>query len=206
MTRRIALIAGGAAVVLLIAWFLLLWSPKGGELTEAHERRDVAQQKVTELQVRLDRLKDAQRREPQLLATRDRLASAIPEKPDLAAFILDANDAAAKAGVDFISIAPTPPAVSTVLGVPAGIRLNISVSGPYFATLNFLDRLADLPRIMVVDSVQVSPSGAGESSSTEKLSVALTGEMFTTQPPVSATPTTTTVPGAPTTTTTTAAQ
>ena len=190
MNRRIAMFAGGAMIVLLGAWFMLLWSPKGSELNEAREQKTAAEQQVTELQVKLDRLKDAQRRSPELLAARDRLVSAIPEHAQLAEFILDANDAATKANVDFVAITPAPPGPSTVPGGPPAIKLRLEVTGDYFATLEFLDLLADLPRMVVLDEVQLNPTEGGD-----KLSADLGGSIFTTQPPA--------LPGGATATTTT---
>lgn len=178
MTRRIAMFAGAAIIVVLGAWFMLLWSPKGSELDDARAQNVAAEQKVTELQVKLDRLKDGARREPELLAARDRLVSAVPQRPDLAEFILDVNDAATKAGVDFVAITPTPPGPPTIPGGPPSIGVRLEVSGDYFATLDFLDRVADLRRIVVLDEVQLHPSGDDG-----KLSANLGGSIFTVQPP-----------------------
>jgi Tfp pilus assembly protein PilO len=189
VNRRIAMFAGGAMVVLLGVWFLLLWSPKGSELSDAREQKAAAEQQVTELQVKLDRLKDAQRRSPELLAARDRLVSAIPEHAQLAEFILDANDAASKANVDFVSITPSPPGPSVVPGGPTSVKLRLAVTGDYFATLEFLDLLADLPRMVVLDQVKLNPTDDG------KLSADLGGNIFTSQAPVA--------PGGVATTTTT---
>ena len=190
MTRRIALIAGGAALVLLVAWFFLLWSPKGNELDKARKRTVAAEQQASELQVQLDRLKDAQRHEPELQAAKARLVSAIPERADLAAFILDANDAASKSGVDFMSINPTPPELSA--GGPAPeIRFAMKVTGRYSATLDFLQRMNQLPRIVVFDQVQVTPESDAIAAD---LSANLSGRLFTLQQPAAA-------PGATTTTT-----
>jgi Tfp pilus assembly protein PilO len=192
---------GAAAAALLAVWFLLLWSPKGSELSDARERKELAEQKVDELKLKLARLSAAQRREPELRATYDRIEMAIPDEPQLAQFILDANDAAAKAGVDFMSISPTQPAMSKVAGQPPVVAIKLEVSGDYFKTLDFLDRLADLSRLVVLDSVQLNPS-----DDNEKLRADLSGSIFTTQPPVSpsaATKTTPATASASTTTTTT---
>jgi Tfp pilus assembly protein PilO len=179
VNRRIALMAGGAAVLLLGVWFMLLWSPKGSELNEARERNATAEQQVNELQVKLDRLKDLEKREPELLATRDRLDSAVPEESQLAEFILDANDAATEAGVDFISIAPTKPVASKIPGAPPTIHITLAVEGDYFATLNFLDLLAELPRVVVLDQIKLSPSG-----DSSRMAADLSGSIFTTETPV----------------------
>ena len=196
MSRRIALFAGGAAIVLLLAWFLLLWSPKGGELDKARQRKAAAEQQVNELQVRFDRLKDAKAHEPQLLAVQDRLKSAVPEKADLANFILDANSVAEKTGVDFISISPTPPAQSPVAGSPSVVAVQVSANGDYGRMMDFLQQLLDLPRVVVIDSIQLHPDGDNG-----QLSAALTGHLLTLQTPAGLVTTSTTTPGSTTTTT-----
>ena len=180
MTRRVTYFAGGAAFLLLAAWFLLLWSPKGSELSDARDRNAAAEQKMSELQLKLDRLKALERRSPELQASRDRLVSAVPDKAELAQFILDTNDAAAKAGVDFLSINPNTPAISAIPGAPSAVHVQLTVSGDYFATLNFLDRLTELPRLVLIDQVQLLPAGEEAGG---KLSANLSGDIFTTQPP-----------------------
>src|SRR5205823_9753328 len=52
------------------------------------------------------------------------LQAAIPDQPDLAEFLLDANEAATKAGIDFISLSPTAPG-----STPAGATGVPSTSG-----------------------------------------------------------------------------
>lgn len=178
MTRRSALVVVAACVVLLVAWYFLLWSPKGRDLAAASERVSVAQAASGALEVRLARLQSAKERAPELAATYDRLRTAVPDTPGLAQFILDANDAATKAGVDFLSIAPSEPAASTTPGVATEIKLSLTVEGGYFQTLTYLDHLLDLPRIVVLDSVQVTPKGEGGD-----LVISLTGRMFSQQPP-----------------------
>lgn len=179
MSRRIALFAVGSMLVLLAAWFLLLWSPKGGELDKARQRRAAAEQQVDALQLKFDRLKDARKREPQLLAARDRLKSAVPEKADLAGFILDANAAAQQAGVDFMSITPTPPAQSPLAGSPPIVAVQVTANGGYFPMMDFLQRLLDLPRLVVIDGIQLRPGG----SDGKQLSADLSGRLLTMQAP-----------------------
>ena len=135
---------------------------------------------------------------------------AIPDDPNLAQFILDANDAASRSGIDFLSITPTQPTApsqattgSTVPGggsaTPVPIRIGMAIAGGYFQVLDFINRLSALPRIVVVDSLTMS----GNASSAQ-LQVTLQERIFTTsvQPVSGATgsSTTTTTPGATTTT------
>jgi Tfp pilus assembly protein PilO len=201
MSRRAVAIAFGAAIGLLALWFLLLWAPQGRSLDNAEKRHEAADAANTQLEVRLSRLKDAQKNTPELLAAKDALRRAVPDQPDLAQFILDANDAASTAGVDFLSISPAVPEAG-VNGQPPVVKLAITVTGSYFATLDYLQRLEELPRIVVIDTLGLTE---GSGTEVQSLSVSITARMFSTSAPQVAPTTTTTAPpapGQPTTTTT----
>jgi len=215
VSRRLLAIGFGGAVVLLLVWFMFLWSPQGSKLSDAKKRTANAESQSSQLQLRLSRLQAAQKQAPELMATGEELRRAIPATPDLAQFILDANDAATAAGVDFLSISPSPPA-PPIGAAPSEIHLQVTVTGSYAEVINYLDRLDDLPRLVVIDNLGLTPGGA-EGSSPDTLSVAIAARMFTTAVPVTVTPTTTpgatgatggatttTVPGGSTTTTTAA--
>jgi Tfp pilus assembly protein PilO len=196
VSRRHLAAVGGVAIVTLLAWFTFLWSPKGAELNDARARRAAAAEQASQLQSRLNGLKDARQRRPELQATADRVRSAVPATPDLAQFLLDTNDAAAKAGMNFLSVSPTPPAASAT--GPTAVLLSLSLKGGYFQTLDFMNRLLDLPRIVVLDTVSVT--AADTSLGAPELAVSLTGRMFTTEvPPAATAPTTTPAATAPTT-------
>lgn len=177
MTRRNLLISAGLALLVVAAWYLLLWSPKGGELEDVAARRAAAEDRAEQLEVRLSRLQAAQEESVRLIAVRDRLRSAVPEKPDVAQFVLDANDAATAAGVDFVNITPAPPGVPTTPGAPTHVGLGIKVEGGYFQVLDYLDRLLELPRVVVIDTISVTPMD--QTTGTPKLAVDLTARMFT---------------------------
>ena len=186
--RRTFLIAGAATLAVLVLWYLALWSPRKAELSDARERRVAAEAQHQELASRVARLKASQKDEPIKRAQVEALRTTIPDEPNLAAFILDTNDAAAKAGIDWISVAPAEPvagsaAVATVAQtdgdtagvanrVPAEIGLSLQVAGGYFQVLDFLNRLSDMPRLVVTDGLNIS------SDEQAKLTVGLTGRMF----------------------------
>lgn len=195
MNRRNALIAGGAAFAVMFLWYLALWSPQSGAISNANERAQIAQQKQGDLLVRISRLKAAQRDEPAKRAQVESLRAAIPDGPDLAQFILDTNDAATRSGIDFLSIAPTQPAAPGTPSAPASIDLTMSVSGGYFQVLDFLNRLSTMPRLVVVKELNL-----GGRADTGRLNVSMTATMFTSggdgatapPPPASPGPTTST--------------
>lgn len=204
MNRRIMLGGLGAALVLLLVWYFLFWTPRTRDIEAAQDRADQAQLRQDDLLVQLARLRAAKRNEAALRSQIEELRIAIPDQPNLAQFILDTNEAAARSGIDFLSIAPTPPAtagaeegqVTPDATAPVEIILNMTVSGGYFQVLDFLNRLDALPRLVVVDTLNLGGDG-------QTLQVSLTGRMFMSQLPAGvAAP----GEGAPTTTTTVAGE
>jgi Tfp pilus assembly protein PilO len=224
VNRRTLIFGAVAAVAVVALWFLAFWGPRGRALSDARERREQAESRRSQLQTEIDRLRAAQRDEPAKTARLEALRTAIPDDPNLAQFILDANDAANRAGIDFISIAPalptagsgTPaaaPATTTTTAagaapaaespaagapsptagaLPADVKLSLQIRGGYFQVLDFLNRLEDLPRLVVTDGVTVT---ADQSA---RLTVSLTARMFTRSVPAgfSGGPTTTPAAGA----------
>lgn len=208
MNRRVLAIGAGIAAVILVLWYFALWKPRGSELGEAKDRRVAAEASESQLQTEIARLRAEERQEPLRRAQLERVRTLIPDEPNLAQFILDANDAAIRSGIDFISVAPALPTPATLAapapGAPAApatapgtappeIKLALQISGGYFQVLDFLNRLDALPRLVVTDSLTLS------ADPTARLAVAVTGRMFThiLPPGFGTTPTT---PGATTST------
>lgn len=190
MNRRALLIGAGALLLIVLAWYFLLWSPRSRALTQAQDRTNAALAQQEQLKTQIQRLRAAQRQEPLKRARLETLRTAIPDDPAIGQLILDVNNAANQSGIEFLSIAPAVPASGT-------IRLSISINGGYFQVLDFINRLNALTRVIVVDGVTLAPGGGGRMSS------AITGRTFTAG--TTGATTTTTAPGAAATTTTTAA-
>jgi Tfp pilus assembly protein PilO len=197
-------IAGGALVVLLLAWYLLLWSPKAKALSAADKRVVAAQSQLGDVQLQLAQAKSLESRESEVKASLARLEEAVPDKRSLADFILAANDAAHQAGVDFLTITPTKQAVSMTAGAPPEIVLTLTLSAPYGPTLDFVQRLLGLHRLFVVDTLEMASSGGDlpANGSAGPLTVTIGGRMFTNEP--AALPAGTTATTTPTTPPTTA--
>jgi Tfp pilus assembly protein PilO len=195
VSRRTMVGAGVALVVVVLAWYMLLWGPQGGRADDADARREVAAGTNMGLEANVARLQAGQAALPGLQADLETLRSAVPDTPNLAQFILDANDAATASGVDFLSIAPTPPAANADPLLSPAVGLNISVNGGYFQVRDYLNRLNDLPRLVVVDTVALTP---GETASGAlRLAASLSARMFTTTLPLTPAEAAATAAGAP---------
>jgi Tfp pilus assembly protein PilO len=90
----------------------------------------------------------AKERSAQTDAASLRLLNMVPENPEQAAFIIELQDAAIDAGVDFQSLAPGDPVAGQFTTLP----MNIQVSGTWSDTIDFMRRLNNLSRsVRIVD-------------------------------------------------------
>lgn len=192
MKSKLILIGVGAALVLTGVWYFALWSPQGKNLEKAKADQVAAEQRASQLQVRLTHLQKLEANAHILERDRALLATAIPSTDELDAFILQVNERAAKAGVTFVSVAPQQPsagapAPGAAAGAPTAIGLQMQVTGDYFAVLRFMEELRDGPRLVTVDNFSLSKGGEGA-----QMSATIGGKMFVsptvTAPAVTPTP------------------
>lgn len=199
MNRRTLLAVIGGALAIILVWWFAVYSPKRSAISSAKSDRAAAEARGRDLEVTVARLKALDRSRPQLEADLRALNAAIPANPDLGTFILSANEIATRAGVDFLSIAPSPPAQSAGAGQPTSIGLSIQVRGNFFAVVDYLNRLEQLERIVVVDTLSLAAqraSAAGTAGATgstggtldpNALAVTLAAQMYTRAAPSGAT-------------------
>lgn len=196
MNRRTLLAVIGGALAIILVWWFAIYSPKRSAISTAKSERAAAEARGRDLEVTVARLKALDRSRPQLEADLRALNAAIPANPDLGTFILSANEIATRAGVDFLSIAPSPPAQSAGVGQPTSIGLSIQVRGNFFAVVDYLNRLEQLERIVVVDTVSLAAQGGSSAGATgttgaatdpNALAVTLAAQMYTRAAPSGAT-------------------
>lgn len=213
MKRQTTIAVAVVTLVVLLGWFMFSYRPKGSELAEARKKTQEAKAQEAPLRADLARLQALDRERPLREAELQRLVGLIPERDELAGFLIAADELRTRSGMRQISVNHAPPAASAVPGQPSVIGLSIQLEGGFFQLLDYLGRMERLRRLIVIDSIIVAPGAAasGTSGGGGSLTVTLTGRMFTTAPPagtvtttvVAATPTTvpvgvtTTVPGPP---------
>jgi Tfp pilus assembly protein PilO len=187
---RLILIGVGAAVLITGVWYFALWSPKGADLEAAKAKQAAAEAQASDLQARVTHLKRLEANADVLERDRVKFAAAIPTADQLDNFILQVNQKASAAGVDFVSIAPQQPGAAAAPGATAGptpVGLQMQVTGDYFAILRFLEQLRDGERLVTVETFSLS-KGEGN-----VMSGSIGGRMFIAPTVVvpTATPTTT---------------
>lgn len=186
----------GAALLITAVWYFALWSPKGDDLEKAKADLAAETQRASELTARLAHLKKLEANADVLERDRALLATAIPTADQLDTFLLQVNERAARAGVDFLSIAPQQPSIGAgaptdASGGPTPVGLQLQVNGDYFAILRFLEQLRDGERLVTVESFSLSKAGEGS-----VMSASIGGRMFIAPTVVLPATTPTTLPSA----------
>jgi Tfp pilus assembly protein PilO len=199
MRARVAVVGLLLTVVIVMIWNLLIFAPKGRDLSDAKKEVQAAQAVEPQLRAALARLEEISKNGPEIAAQLDRLSAAVPTSPDLDGFILSANQIAVQSGIDWLSVSPSVAQAGTA--GPSVIPVTMSIQGGFFQVLDYLNRLEDLGRLVIVDGLNATAAGAdsgtggGTASPTgaPALSVTLTGRMFTMAAP--AAPAGTSTPG-----------
>ncbi len=154
MNRRMALSLGGIAAVMVLAWWMLMWKPAGGDLAAARKRTDQATQQINQMQVQLSRLEVIRDELPALQSQVQNLRTAIPDSPGLADFLLAAHDAEAASGLEFLTATANEPAPGPIPGLQV-IDVQLTGNGGYYQVLDFVNRLQAMHRIMSISNITV---------------------------------------------------
>ncbi len=159
MNRKVMGIAGAGILAMVAIWYVMFFSPQGSALSAANGRLDAARERQTELRAQLRALETAKTAPSTIQAQIDALKQAIPSTPNLAAFIDAANGAAGASGVDFLSLAPSLPSQGKA-GLD-DLKLSLAVKGTYFQVVDFLNRLDGMPRLVVIDGLNLTGDKSG---------------------------------------------
>jgi Tfp pilus assembly protein PilO len=186
MNRRTVILGALIAVGVVALWWMFVFSPKSSDLGDAKDAVSEAQRRGQTLAAQANQLRDLEKRSPQLEAQLAKYAAAIPEQPNQSNFISGLNDIADASGITWQSVTMQEP-TQTNPGEPPTIQVQISLDGGFFQTLDYLNRLEDLDRLVVVDSVTInggegssgSGSGGGSSTPTGGLTTKGSGDLTT---------------------------
>jgi type IV pilus assembly protein PilO len=163
--KRIGLVAAGAALFVVVAWYFAFFSPQARNLSAAHKDHAAAEQKVSQLQNQLVQLDALKAQIPADQAALSVLNAAVPPSPQLDSTLIQLHTVATTSGVSLSSVSPSAPPTtassaqqssSTQQSGSPDITLTMSASGSYQQLMTFLTGLASMPRVVVVTSVNIT--------------------------------------------------
>jgi type IV pilus assembly protein PilO len=138
--REIYIITAVVAVVLIVAWYFLLFSPTQTKLSDLDQQVQSAQTALDVANQEVVKLESYKKTAPQSRAEVVRLGKMLPESEGIPGLIIELTKTADASGVAVTSIARG----TTTPGTPFGIQaLSLQVSGRYFDVEDFLYRLEE---------------------------------------------------------------
>jgi len=190
VNRRMALSVGGIAVLIVLAWWMLIWKPAGNDLAAAEKRADRANEQISQMQVQLSRLEVIRDELPALQSQVQNLRTAIPDSPGLADFLLAAHDAEAASGLEFLTATANEPAPGPVPGLQV-IDVQLTGNGGYYQVLDFVNRLQAMHRIMSIGNITVVSANTEDTEQIgpPNLQLTISGRLYMTTPDTTGEPT-----------------
>ncbi len=176
MTRNMILVAALVALLLIVAFFFLVWLPKQNEIAEVRDEIETVQQQTRQLEARIDELEQARQNAPELEAEVVAAETIVPRDLALPSALRQLQTAADDSGVVLSQITASEP--QPVAEAPEGlaaIQVNIAVAGGYFQIVDFLRRVEDpaiSPRGFLWDTFSLAPEEY------PTLSASVSGRMF----------------------------
>jgi Tfp pilus assembly protein PilO len=141
-----------AVIVLLALIFFFIVNPRREELNQLRADITAEEQRTQQLEAELARLQALEANAPELEAQLARIREFVPLRPEVPNFIFQVQEAANRAGLDFVQITPELPKQPPEGAALAEVRMTIGAKGGYFAVQDFIRRLYDLDRALRVDN------------------------------------------------------
>jgi Tfp pilus assembly protein PilO len=179
--REIYIITAVVAVVLIVAWYFLLFSPTQRKLSDLDQQVQSAQSALDVANQEVVKLESYKKTAPQSKAEVVRLGKMLPESEGIPGLIIELTKTADASGVSVTSIARG----TTTSGSPFGIQtLSLQVSGRYFDLEDFLYRLEEYVafrnasfrvtgRLLQVTTLNLTASTGTTSSGSPELAVSV---------------------------------
>jgi Tfp pilus assembly protein PilO len=136
--KEIYLIAALVAVVLIVAWYFLLFSPTRADIAALDDQIATEQAALSQAQQEVARLEQYKKTAPQSRADIVRLSKALPGSEGVPSLLVELGNTAGSSGVNLVSITRG----TTQEGTPFGIQaVNLTVEGQFFDLEDFFYRL-----------------------------------------------------------------
>ena len=172
--RQWSMLTGVAVVVVFAAGWFLAVSPQRHHTADLRAQAASQQTANAQLLSQVDQLKQQKLGLPAQQRLLDQIAAKIPDNPALPALIRELSTAATAAGVDLVSMAPSPPAAvtstvgavapTTGLAAPAAaplqqISISLNVKGSFYNVESFFAAVEKMKRALRVTQWSLAPGG-----------------------------------------------
>ncbi len=171
-TRKWSLLSALLAVVVLLAGWFLLVSPKRATAADLRTQATAQESANDTLKAKIAQLQAQQKELPQQKAIIADIQQRIPQNPDLPALIRSLSTMATQTGVDLHTVTPVSPTASAAqppenaVGADGQtlqvINVTMEVDGTYYNIERFFNKMESLKRSLLINGVTLNVnSGSG---------------------------------------------
>lgn len=139
-------LAGLGVVLVLLAFFFLLYRPAGDDIAAAEQAAEVARQGQAEQRQRIRALEEARSAAPDVEAMLATARSVLPDEVGMPSALRQVQDAANGAGVEIMTLTPSSAQPHPLDPTLSEVSVGLQVEGSYFQVVDFLRRIED-PRL-----------------------------------------------------------
>ncbi|HEY3317231.1 MAG TPA: type 4a pilus biogenesis protein PilO [Coriobacteriia bacterium] len=162
-SRDQMIVAGVLIAIVAVLFFVFLIMPRFSDLGRLDTEMAKAQADTAQAQQLLATRQAAKAQAAETQARLTRLDNQMPDAPELASLIIDLQDTANDAGVQWNSVSPVRPV--DVAGYQK-LGLSFSVEGQWDDVVDYLRRLSELERSVRVLSVDIQPKASSSTATT----------------------------------------
>lgn len=157
--QRIGIYIGVLVLIIGIAVWLLFW-PKYNEIGRLEKQLVQVQAELDKAKKNASELNDWRSKMKEKEAQYKQVMRALPEKEEIPSLLAGISQAGKDAGLEFVLFQPKP---ESTMDFYAEIPVDINVSGTYHQVAMFFDKVANLPRIVNIRNIKMSPQSQKDS-------------------------------------------
>jgi type IV pilus assembly protein PilO len=151
--QRIGIYAGVLVFIIGISVWLLFW-PKHEEIGRLEKQLEQVKIELAKAKKNASELNDWRNKMKEKEAQYRQVMRALPEKEEIPSLLTGISEAGKDAGLEFFLFQPKPESTKDFY---AEIPVDINVSGTYHQVAVFFDKVANLPRIVNIRNIKMSP-------------------------------------------------
>ena len=152
--QRMGIYAATLVVIVALSVWLLLW-PKHKKINGLEKQLTQVQQELAVAKRNASELNDWRNKMKQKEAQYKTVMRELPEKEEIPTLLAGISQAGRDAGLDFLLFQPKQ---ENIKGFYAEIPVDINVSGTYHQVAVFFDKVSNLPRIVNIRDIKMSPA------------------------------------------------
>lgn len=149
---QILVVVGSISLAVIVVYFLILM-PQFGRLGDLNKKEETLNNQLEEAKLNLTRLKSIQAEAAQTEAKLISLAQRLPDDAEIPALVVELQNVANSSGLAFNSAK-----IGDVVDQSgfAEIPFTVTASGTFYSLIDYLYRIENLQRKMVITSVSVT--------------------------------------------------